>query len=724
MTNPYPITPRQLDLDKLSGSHLTQQGVYPNIKMGVVASYDVSGGSAETVLKSTASGGITLDSLNVKGNSILRNVLPENTDTYDLGSSINLWRKGWLSELDTIIFAENTAALVGGWLIIGKDQGSIPSFVDSTDVTIDFGKTMTVGGSVVFRSSLQVEYIGTGSLASGSTVYNVVRDLDGSGANDWVEGSVFLELGESGDGRIELNAYDTPRIQLIQQGATYNDQSEIIRIGDLNGNWGYSSSKYGISIGEYVVNKQNIVLDEDGILRFSLYSTENLRIGNLNGAWGYATDEYGIAIGSYSGSISNITIDSTNGLRMRSYDTTVLQIETDGDVVLWKNLKLTDDDAVISIGATPPTTSGSGTGLWIDKTGLYSLNAGTYQVKIDATDGKLYAGGGKVIVDEDGISIETQQSFVSQGSINWLMPTDPIVNSITIGAAEIYGLVGGGAIENIRNELKVYNQAATVASYIQILASNGMNNDTQIILESDASSSGGLAGESYCTIQAGYLGIHALSNGWNTVPTYIMRDYTPVYVSSTSIMFPSVDVSDFFPVGTKLRFYQSSSVRYCYVTIAAYSGGNTTLTLVGTAVTNATIDFMYYSHAAVADTMPFGSSTFIPLTTPLTSTSWDGNDTKTVGTITIDTSSVFGAPAGIKAALIFFRAKWTSASTSSFMYVRPIGATRYTDIIYADNTSYQTSNATVPCDENGDFEFVVGGANATEVICEIWGYWL
>ena len=261
MANPYPITPRQLSLVDLSGSHLTEQGVYPDIKVGVVASYNVSSGSAETVLKSTASGGVTLGSLNVQGNSTLRNVLPESTDTYDLGSSINLWRKGWLSELDTIIFAENTASLVGGWLIIGKNQGSIPSFVDSADTTIDFGKTMIVGGSVVLRSSLQVEYIGTGSLASGSTVYNVVRDLDGSGANDWVEGSVFLVLGESGDGRIELNAYDTPRIQLIQQGETYNQQKEIIRIGDLNGNWNYSSEEWGVAIGSYGSGSGNVTID-------------------------------------------------------------------------------------------------------------------------------------------------------------------------------------------------------------------------------------------------------------------------------------------------------------------------------------------------------------------------------------------------------------------------------------------------------------------------------
>jgi hypothetical protein len=211
-----------------------------------------------------------------------------------------------------------------------------------------------------------------------------------------------------------------------------------------------------------------------------------------------------------------------------------------------------------------------------------------------------------------------------------------------------------------------------------------------------------------------------LQTGW------ILDSNTWIYSSATSITVSGKDVTSYFPIGTKIKFTQTT-VKYFIVIGVSYASNNTVLTLNGGGtytVANAAISEFYYSHAAVANSMPFGSSTFIPLTTPLTSTSWNGDDTKTVGTITIDTSSVFGAPAGIKAALIFFRAKWTSASTSSFMYVRPIGATRYTDIAYAHDTSYQTSNATVPCDENGDFEFVVGGANATEVICEIWGYWL
>jgi len=42
MANPYPITPRQLDLDKLSGSGLKKTGTYPNIQLSV----DFSGSPA------------------------------------------------------------------------------------------------------------------------------------------------------------------------------------------------------------------------------------------------------------------------------------------------------------------------------------------------------------------------------------------------------------------------------------------------------------------------------------------------------------------------------------------------------------------------------------------------------------------------------------------------------------------------------------------------------
>lgn len=241
----------------------------------------------------TFSGSFTL-----QVNAIVRSLIPELTDTYDLGSTTKWWNKGYISELDAVVFAEQTAQLLGGYLIIPKDAGTLPADVASGATTINFGKAMTVGHFVVFRSVGQVEYIQVGSLVSGTT-YNVTRSLDPSGANDWPAGSPFCVLGTSGDGRIELNAYDTPRIQLLRQGATYNAQTELIRLGDLNGNWGYSGETYGLAIGEYGSN------------------------------------------------LPNITIDSTNGLRIRNHSTTIISLDTSGNASIIGTL---DVDGTLTAG--------------------------------------------------------------------------------------------------------------------------------------------------------------------------------------------------------------------------------------------------------------------------------------------------------------------------------------------------------------------------------------
>lgn len=176
-------------------------------------------------------------------------IIPRLTDTYDLGSSLRLWRKGWLSEMDAVLFAQNTITLLGGWFIVGKNEGSFAADVSAAQTQIDFGTLMTPGHFVAMRAALKVEYLQVGSLVSGTT-YNVTRNLDGSGANDWPAGTPFLVLGNDGDGRIELNAYDTPRISIVRQGSAYNLQTETVRMGDLNGTPGISVERYGFWAGD------------------------------------------------------------------------------------------------------------------------------------------------------------------------------------------------------------------------------------------------------------------------------------------------------------------------------------------------------------------------------------------------------------------------------------------------------------------------------------------
>lgn len=187
------------------------------------------------------------------------NLLPQATDTFDLGSNTLLWRKGWLSELDTILFVTNAVRIEGGWLIIGKDAGTIPAEISNTATQADFGKSMTVGDFVLFRTSLQVEYMQVGQLVSGTTYWidggtpTGYRDLDGSGKNTWPAGSVFLVLGNTGDGRIELiaNGSDVPRMSIYEQGSSYNTFSEYVRIGNMNNAFGVSSNYWGLGVGDY-----------------------------------------------------------------------------------------------------------------------------------------------------------------------------------------------------------------------------------------------------------------------------------------------------------------------------------------------------------------------------------------------------------------------------------------------------------------------------------------
>jgi len=48
----------------------------------------------------------------------------------------------------------------------------------------------------------------------------------------------------------------------------------------------------------------------------------------------------------------------------------------------------------IALGDPPPTSPTSGTGIWIDKNGLYGINDGVLQIFLDTLDGRLYIDGG------------------------------------------------------------------------------------------------------------------------------------------------------------------------------------------------------------------------------------------------------------------------------------------------------------------------------------------
>lgn len=81
---------------------------------------------------------------------------------------------------------------------------------------------------------------------------------------------------------------------------------------------------------------------------------------------------------------------------------------------------------------------------------------------------------------------------------------------------------------------------------------------------------------------------------------------TWVYASATTFTVAGVDVTEKYPVGTKIRWKQGGSYKYAYVVTRAFST-NTTITIAAGSdysIANSTITDNYFSYASVATGFP------------------------------------------------------------------------------------------------------------------------
>lgn len=120
---------------------------------------------------------------------------------------------------------------------------------------------------------------------------------------------------------------------------------------------------------------------------------------------------------------------------------------------------------------------------------------------------------------------------------------------------------------------------------------------------------------------------------------------------------------------------------------------------------------------------------FIPLTTPLTSTSWDGDAYSTTAKTKIDLSVVFGAPAGIKAVLVRVDVRDSGSAAGDRWFILGPNNTHLSGFATSPMPVNDRPNRTshvVPCDASGDIYYQIGasGAGTMDVWLEIWGYWI
>jgi hypothetical protein len=342
-------------------------------------------------------------------------LLPTATDTYDIGSATKLWRKGWLSELESILFVENSIQVTGGWWMVPHAAGTLAADVPAEDVetNIDFGTAMTINDFLLLRGNGQVEHMQIASHITG-TIYAATRDLDGSGGNAWPKGHVWVNLGYTGNGRIEFDAQTAgPRMSVFTQGSSYNTQTERVRIGDLTGWESAGLTGYGWAAGDYSAGK------------YAYYDpTAGLVVsGNITATGG-----------SFSG---------------------VIAIGTSGGIYQGSG----------SFGT--PTT---GLKIWNDSGigRIASYNAGTLQVGF-GTDGKLYAGAGDVKLDNDGIWLNA--GGYKRNQIVWVSGGENI--------GGIYTTWAGESTDYVETVLRGWDLVSGCGTRVNIAALKGYPTITQ-----------------------------------------------------------------------------------------------------------------------------------------------------------------------------------------------------------------------------------------------------
>lgn len=402
---------------------------------------------------------------------------------------------------------------------------------------------------IYLNSNLKIEFMkiieDTYSSSSPFTYY-VQRNLDGTGTNIWYAGDAVLNTGNNGDGYIDLYAdhsikgdteYGPTIAGVIRTGTTYNNLIEGWAVGNLNGLYGYGIDTYGAAFGRYelgynyitieptngiqmksnrtiVGEKSHFLLNLQGDMFIGAdantststyfayfnvaqtYNSESMGAGDVllgsnasakaNALWDFSAGSFIIRIAT----TKRIELTSTGYLYIRdSAGNAVFTFDSSSGAEITKKLTMPGTSSALAIGATPPTSATSGTGIWLDRTGLYNLVSSVQNFKMDATDGALYIG-----------AYDISQYPIKADAQGFLFKTygagDNYQSHIEFGTDHTTGLKG---------QIYYYYSGAGVFNILQIVANPTSNTGGSLYMHGyDILLQSGVGG---VTLQAGVGGV-------------------------------------------------------------------------------------------------------------------------------------------------------------------------------------------------------------------------
>lgn len=300
-----------------------------------------------------------------------------------LGGGNRRFASIWADAIYTAtLVAQNTIATIGGRIVVAPATSFAGTYYGG-ETTIEVKHNIFNAGDILFANEgVQLEYMlvtaVNGPSANGYSL-DVTRALQGGAPSNWLTGAAIVNLGQVGDGWIDLfsqngmSGEDGPSIIVNRRNSgTYNDFSERAAFGNLKGTYDYSGHTYGMAAGDNA------------------------------GAW--------------------IAADEVNGFRIMAGNDQKAKWGTDGSIIIGDaagaNVKISDTELTLNQGATPTIKL------------LANGNAIVENILRAGDNGTFTAGeNGRVVIDNDGINFWT--GYTDNAGVFWRTPTGNALASIT-----------------------------------------------------------------------------------------------------------------------------------------------------------------------------------------------------------------------------------------------------------------------------------------------------
>jgi len=369
--------------------------------------------------------------LNPGGND----VLPGNNYDINLGALNLKYLTLHAAELwvETLV-AQNTIATIGGRILVGPTT-KLTSDVGVSDTTIYVEhNTLADGDTVYLEANSKIEFIEIDSTPGGVGPYSytVIRDKDGSGANEWYAGDAVFNTGAADDGFMDIYSFTgmdgastgPTIVGNVRNSLTYNDWTEHWAIGNLNGLYGYGVDTYGLGLGEY--GGDHIVIDPSDGIRFR-DSSNNVRAQLTGGAW---------TIGRVGASLSNVYI-AAGAVQLRTNTTVNLELTTAGAIIIGddssgkyvtvdsggiemfaNSIKVVDIDGTTGDFVFGQVAASKANLFWDQSEGRLNFRTNTSAKLWIDTDGSLRAGGNMIMLDDTALHLVSGSGGAAT-YINW-----------------------------------------------------------------------------------------------------------------------------------------------------------------------------------------------------------------------------------------------------------------------------------------------------------------